>query len=201
MPKMDIIYVLDISKSIGNEKRFEIMKDFVKNTTDLVNISPIDNLAAVVLFAANASINISLSEYTDKNSFKNAVDRIKYGKYRYTDIPGVLKLLQDAGLNGALGLRSDTLKIIFVITDGRPSLEKMNQGNLNTQKAANELHNSGIYDQVYSIGVEAANKPPNHEVLNYIANPSSLVFPIIGFNATLFQKITQTFSISFCNGE
>ena len=200
--------MLDTSKSIGSNKNFEIMKDFVKNTTDLVNFGLKDSLAAVVLFSDIPSVNISrsLTKYTDKHHFKEAVDKINYEDGRGTDVPGALKLLQDAGLNGTLGLRSDTVKIVFVITDGRPNLKHMNisykQAILDTQKIANNLHRSGIYDQVYSIGVKASNKPvPIREVLNYIANPPSLVFPLTDFNATLFQKITQTFSTSFCNGE
>ena len=187
------------------------MKDFVKNTTDLVNFGLKDSLAAVVLFSDIPSVNISLTKYTDKHHFKEAVDKINYEGDRGTDVPGALKLLQDAGLNGTLGLRSDTVKIVFVITDGKPNLKHMNisckQAILDTQKIATNLHRSGIYDQVYSIGVKASNKPicasnkPIREVLNYIANPPSLVFPLTDFNATLFQKITQIFSTSFCNGE
>ena len=180
------------------------MKDFVKNTTDLVNFGLKDSLAAVVLFSDIPSVNISLTKYTDKYHFKEAVDKINYEGDRGTDVPGALKLLQDAGLNGTLGLRSDTVKIVFVITDGKPNLKHMNisykQAILDTQKIATNLHRSGIYDQVYSIGVEASNKPIR-EVLSYIANPPSLVFPLTDFNATLFQKITQIFSTSFCNGE
>ena len=74
------------------------------------------------------------------------------------------------------------------------------QAILDTQEIANNLHRSETYDRVYSIGVKASNKPIR-EVLNYIANPPSLVFPLTDFNAMLFQKITQTFSTSFCNGE
>lgn len=39
MPKLDIIFVLDTSRSMGNETNFEIMKNLVKNTAGLIEIT------------------------------------------------------------------------------------------------------------------------------------------------------------------
>jgi len=200
------VFVLDISKSIKNEQNFGVMKDFVKNTTDVMNINLNESLAAVVLFAANAWIKFSLTEHIDKNSFQQAVDDIKYDEVKQigTNTPGALDLLRIAGQDGRLGLRNGTVKVIVLITDGKPRLKHLNisnsQAKEDTKKAATRLHNSGIYDQVYSVGI--GNRAISTvTVLKDIANPSSLVFPITGFNATLFQELTRNFTLSFCNGK
>ena len=205
IPKLDVVFVLDTSISINNEQNFAVMKDFVKNTADLININVNDSLAAVILFAGNAWISFSVTEYTEKDDFQKAVDDIKYEEVKQvgTNTPDALNLLRIAGQDGRLGLRNDTIKIVVLITDGRPNLKHLNisnnQATDDTQEAATRLHNSDIYDQIYSVGIEG-NKPIGR-VLNVIANPPSLVFSITGFDATLFQQLTQNFTSSFCNGK
>ena len=180
------------------------MKDFVKNTADVININLNDSLAAVVLFASNAWIRFSLTEHTNKNNFQQAVDDIKYDKVKKigTNVPDTLDLLRTAGQDGRLALRNGTVKVAVLITDGKPRLKHLNisnsQAKEDTKKAATRLHNSGIYDQVYSVGI--GNRVIS-TVLKDIANPPSLVFPIMGFNATLFQELTKSFTLSFCNGK
>ena len=181
------------------------MKDFVKNTVDLMTINLKNSLAAVVLFGGKAWIQFSLTEHTNKNSFQNAMDSLKYKalKQAGTNTLDALNLLRIAGQDGRLGLRNDTIKIIVLITDGRPNLGHLNipadQAAADTREAATKLHESGIYDQIYSVGIEGAR--PIGEFLEVVANPPSLVYHITGFNATLFQKLTQNFLSSFCDGE
>ena len=205
IPKLDVVFVLDVSLSIKNEENFEVMKDFVKNTADLININLNDSLAAVVLFGGNAWIQFSLTQYTGKDSFLKAVDDLKYKKVRQigTNTPDALNLLRIAGQDGRLGLRNDTIKIVVLITDGRPNLNHLNisleQAAADTEEAATKLHDSGVYDQVYSVGIEGTR--PIGKLLNVIANPPSLVYHITGFDAALFQQLTQSFTSSFCTGE
>ena len=205
IPKLDVVFVLDTSASIKTEQNFGIMTDFVKNTAEVINININKSLAAVILFAEHASIRFSLAEYTDINNFQEAVESIQFKKVRQrgTNTPDALKLLRIAGRNGRLGLRNDTVKVGIVITDGRPSLDHLNishdQAEVDTKKTATRLHNSGIYDQIYSVGIEG--RRPIGKVLDYIAYPSSLVYHIDGFNATQFQQLTENFTLSFCNGE
>ena len=54
------------------------MKDFIKNTADLININVNDTWASVMLFSDKASIRFPLMEYTDLQGFRNAVEDIKY---------------------------------------------------------------------------------------------------------------------------
>ena len=199
-----MVFVLDVSLSIKNDQNFEVMKDFVKNTADLININLNDSLAGVVLFGGNAWIRFSLTQYTDKNSFQKAVDDIEYKKVRQigTNTPEALNLLRIAGQDGRLGLRNDTVKIVILITDGRPNLNhlkiSLDQAAADTEEAATRLHNSGMYNQVYSVGIEGTR--PIGRLLNVIANPPSLVYHITGFDEALFQQLTRNFTSSFCNG-
>ena len=196
MPKLDVIFVIDTSKSMGGEKNFGVIEKFMKNITNLLKINSKDSLIALISFAANVSIQLSLTD--DTKSFHQAVNNTcKQGTIdKGTNTPAVLNLLKDAGKNGSLGLRNDTIKVVFMITDGRPN---GNNATKNTRTAATNLHKSGIYDRIYGIGIEA-NKPIG-KALNYISYPPSLIFPLPGFDETLFHSVTQSFLVTFCNGE
>ena len=161
IPKLDVIFVIDTSKSMGDKENFGVIKKFMKNITNLLKINSKDSLIALILFAANVSIQFSL---TDTESFHQAVDNIQYQKDVGTNTPAVLNLLKDAGKNGSLGLRNNKIKVVFMITDGRPKGSN-NNVTKNTKTAATNLHKSGIYDRIYGIGIKA-NKPIG-KALNY----------------------------------
>ena len=203
--KLDVVFVLDTSVSVKSDQNFGGMRDFLKDTAELINIGLNDSLAAVVLFANTAWIRFSLIEYTDLNSFKSAVDDIKYEEVKQvgTNTPDVLNLLRIAGQDGRLGLRNDTIKVVVMITDGRPNLRHLNisrsQAAADTLEAAIRLHETGLYDQVYSIGIRGAKRIG--KMLNYIAYPPTLVFLLTGFDATQFHQLTYNLTSSFCIGE
>ena len=207
MPKLDVIFVIDTSKSMGGVENFRVIKKFMKNITNLLKINSKDSLIALISFAANVSIQLSLTDDTERfhqavnntERFHQAVNNTQDDRYKHhegTNTPAVLNLLKDAGKNGSLGLRSDSIKVVFMITDGRP---KGNNATKITRTAATNLHKSGIYDRIYAIGIEA-NKPIG-KALNYISYPPSLIFPLPGFDETLFHSVIQSFLVSFCNGK
>ena len=208
IPKLDLVFVLDTSLSIKDEQNFGTMKDFVKNTADLINISVNDSWASVMLFSDKASIRFPLTEYTDLEGFRNAVEDIKYEEVKRagTNTPDALNLLRIASQNGTLGLRNDTVKLALVITDGRPHLRSLNiskrQAVTMTKNAAMKLHNSSIFDQIYSITIEGS-KGALIKVLKYIAYPpgSQKAVPLSGFNARQFKQLTRNFTLTFCNSK
>ena len=203
IPKLDVVFVLDVSISIETDENFELMKSFIKDTAHLINININATLAALVLFGGNAWIRFPLTEHTNESNFQKAVDDIKYDEVKQigTNTPSVLNLLRIAGQDGRLKLRNDTIKIAVFITDGRPHLNHLNitrkQANADTKDAAKRLHDSGVYDQIYSIGIEG--RKPIGKILNSIAYPSSLVFLLERFDATLFETLTRKLILSFCN--
>ena len=124
---MDGVFVLDISQSIGSDVNFNLVKGFVTRAISLVNISAECSHAAVILFAANATIRFDLDDYTEKALLIEAVNAITWSNFdhttRYgTNTPAALDLMLEAGQNGTLGLRDNALHIGVVINDGNPYL-------------------------------------------------------------------------------
>ena len=200
--------MLDVSISIRNDTNFNLMKELVKGTFPLVNVSAECSHAAVILFASDAWIRFDLNEHTDLASLTQAVDEIVYSEISEerrtgTNTPDALDLMRTAGQSSMLGLRDGFVHIGVFLTDGRPNLkhidENINQGEANeiTEVAGNRLHGAEIYDQIYAIGIEG-NKPLG-QTLEFIADPESLVFPIEGFDNTLFQQLGRDLAEQFCN--
>ena len=163
----------------------------------------------MMLFARHAWFNFTLTDYYDEASVRKAVDQIKYNEISRhnrtgTNTPEALNLLVDAAQDGTLGLRNDTVHIAVFITDGRPHIKHLRNQSSNaseaTMAAANRLHESKIYDHVYAVGIKGNNKPIG-KFIEYIAYPSSLVFPIAGFNADLFEKLGRNLTSQFCDGK
>ena len=203
---MDVVFIFDVSASIKNEANFQVMKDFVKSTFQMVNINENCTRVAVILFARVAWIKFSLTDYLDEVSLCNAIDAIKYGKiskfnHTGTNTPSALNLMRTAAQDGTLGMRNEMMRIAMFITDGRPNIKHMGIPNdmaiEATKIAAQRLHESNMYDLVYTIGIEGTK--PIGNILNVIASSPSLVFPIQGFNATLFEKLTRSITSQFCN--
>ena len=99
-----------------------------------------------------------------------------------------------AAYDGTLGMRNENVHIAVFITDGRPNIKHLGVSNdmaiENTETAANRLHGSDIYDQVYAVGIEG-NKPLS-KTLNLIAQ---------GFDAALFEELGRNITLQFCNRE
>jgi len=203
---MDVVFVLDVSISIKNEANFQLMKNVTKSTFQMLNITENCSRVAMMLFARHAWFNFTLTDYYNKTSVSKAVDQIRYDEIPKrnrtgTNTPEALNLLLGASENGTLGLRNDTVHIAVFITDGRPNIKHLRIPNdkaiEDTMAAANGLRESKIYDHVYAVGIEG-NKPIG-KILEYIAYPSSLVFPIAGFNASLFEELGRNLTSQFCD--
>jgi len=203
---MDIVFVLDVSLSIENEENLQLMKNFVTSLIGFLNISPTCSRAAVILFARDAWINFTLSDHTDVANLRNAIDQIRYNEIsRYnhtrTNTPAALNLLRTAAHDGTLGIRDDVVHVALIITKGKPNIKHLgvpnDQATQVTEAAAKTLHQSGIYNQVYAIGIGTTRQLGN--TLEIIANPSSLVFPIAGFDPELFEQLVLNVTGEFCD--
>ena len=211
------MYVLDISKSIGKtDDNFKLVKDFVNETFDLVNIGPTCSRAAVVLFARNATINFTVGEHSDRASAARALYEIIITDYgseeerRGTNTPAALNLLREQ--SETLGLRPNVPHIVVFITDGNPWVPALRDDNdlkddknlikqledEATTRAANRLKGSGIYRQILAIGIENKKGNLNDETLRLIANPSSLTFRVRGFTNEFFNELAQNITNQFC---
>ena len=82
---MDIVFVIDISKSIGQgnqhtaELNFDQVKGFLLNVVNFLTIGPDNSLVGVVEFARWADIRFSVSEYANKSDLQTAIRNLEYG--------------------------------------------------------------------------------------------------------------------------
>ena len=172
--KLDIVFVLDVSISIGGrdgslgDQNFAQVTTFVNEFMRHVRIGPDDSLVGVILFGQYAVVNISLSNYTRKADLVNAIGNLVYSEitnpsHEGTNTPHTLDLLRTAGQSGGeLRLRDDTTttKIVIFVTDGRANRRPITRDPnkdmdaIDTEIAAERLHDSRIYDQIYAVGIQ-----------------------------------------------
>ena len=199
---MDAVFVLDVSRSIRDESNFKLMKDFINSTFSLVNISAECSRAALILFAEEARIMFNLNQHTDVTSLRNALYEITYDDITFndkvaTDTPDALDRMRDIG---ALGIDVDKITVGVVITDGRPNLnhEGIDRARAKelTKEAGERVINSGIYNQIYAVGIEAGKR--FQDILEFFAHPSSLRFRIEKFNEETFTDTAKEVLGEFC---
>jgi len=209
------VFVLDVSNSIRTEENFQLMKDFVINTFNHVNISVNCSRAGLILFAGGARIEFNLDEYTDEASLRNAVNSIKYRQLKSfrqgTDTPAALNLMRTAARAKSgrryLGLRNDVPRIAVFITDGRPNLNYLKPSKISeteadqiTERAGRLLHDANIYDQIYAIGIQGK-KGEIRDTLRFIADPPELTFLIENFSQERFDEAVANITRQFCDRE
>ena len=206
----DLVFVLDVSISIGNDENFQTVTQFASDVSEFLDIGINDSLVGMMLFARHANVHFHVQEHTNEDDLIAAIDSIVYSEIPEldrtgTNIPEALDLLRTAGQSGGeLVLRDDptTAKIVIFVTDGRPNTKDLTgnsrkQDAQNTQDAAARLHESGIYDQVYAIGIRG-NKNINFVELEYIASDPSLLYIIDDFDEQLFESLRQNLTNAVC---
>ena len=213
--KADIVFVLDISISIGQgnqstaDLNFDRMKNFILDVVDFLSIGPDNSMVGVVEFARFAEITFSVSEYTDKSNLQTAIRNLQYGnindlRHETTNTPDTLKLLRIEGREGgALGLRDDADHVVVFITDGRANTRKRTGNSrqtdaVNTETEADLLHNSDIYDQIYSLGIRGKNNDINETQLMAIASDPTLAVILDDFNPKQFENFRQDLIKQIC---
>jgi len=80
---IDGVFVLDVSKSIGftaqAEEAFNLMKNLMVETFNLVNFSPNCSRAAQMLFASNATLKFNLTAHANITSLNKTLNDITLG--------------------------------------------------------------------------------------------------------------------------
>ena len=181
-----MVFVIDTSGSIGSS-RFQLIREFTANITiELIRNNP-ESLFAVILFDNSAHIQFNLQTYyTNLSSLLSAINNLPYSG-GLTDTAEALTLLLSSAQNGVLRLRSDSLKVAIVITDGKSSSSSA------TLSAAAALHASNIFD-VYSVGVDGADLTE----LQGIASSPDFVFFTNSFNSTGLQQLRDRILPQLC---
>ena len=220
--RIDCVYVLDVSISIENDINFGFIRDLVTQSAEQLSIGTNDALFSVILFARHAVINFTIPQYTNRADLVNAINEISYFDTSEfdrtgTNIAEALDLLRIGGQNGSIGLRSNAnyTHAVF-ITDGRPNtrdlveeqlgrrLSRSERENLRLEdeqesiSAARRLHASGVYDDVFAIGIRAQ-RDINFVELGHIASRPEFRFTISDFTQEAFQDVIQQLSEELCN--
>ena len=217
---MDLIFVLDVSISIRGgrkgsntigDQNFGNVTTFVNDFIKEIQIGRNDSLVGVILFAKDAVVNFNLLKHTTKSDLMDAINRLVFSKitkpnHKGTNTPHALRLLKTAGQRGGnLRLRydSNTSKIVIIITDGRANNRPLGSksrkvDSIDTETAAKQLHESGIYNQIYAVGIQGDDKDINVTQLEVIATDRSLVYNITGFNQQLFKELQQNLTRLVC---
>ena len=118
---MDIAFILDSSGSITEDEFLEA-KNFVKRVAKTFEISPGKTHTALMIYSDKARIMSKFGEIASTDDFNKKLDELPHlrGKTR------IDLALQKAGNElftwaGGMRIRSDVIKVVIVITDGRQS--------------------------------------------------------------------------------
>ena len=209
-PRADIIFVVDISKSIGKgnqdtaDLNFGRVKAFIADVVEFSSIGPNNSLVGVVEFARWANITFSVSDYIDKRDLLDAINNLEYGdinniRHETTNTPDALDLLRFEGREGGeLGLRYDSTipHIVVFITDGRANTKRRTDNTrqkdaVNTDNAARLLRDSNIYNQIYAVGIRGKHNDINQAELEVIASDPTLAFTLYDFTIQLLDDLRQ----------
>ncbi len=143
--------VLDESGSV-TEDNFELVRQFVLQYVDSLQIGPDDNRVGVITFHESAREQFSLDTHTNAASLRNAVAAIPYSRGRRTNIPDALcKLLRVFSADG----RTDpsVFRVALVLTDGESSVTTNDCGYTTVAEAAAALRTASPPINVFVIGV------------------------------------------------
>ena len=181
---MDIVFVIDTSRSIGSYK-FQRIREFVDNITISLKLNSPESLVGIILFNNIAQIQFNLEAHINLSTLSAAINPgLPYNGSKSRDTAAALNLLLTSAQNGSLGIRNETSKIAIVITGGR------SDSNYSTQLATAALHAANIFD-VYAIGYDSA----DINELNAIASDPNFVY----FNEDFIRLYLEDLQIAVGN--
>ena len=150
------------------------------------------SLVGVIEFSTTAVLRFGVTRYPNEADLLVAINRLPY-RGRNTNTAAALNLLRIAGQpGGRLNLRNGVPHIAILVTDGRSNNPR------STRVAAAALHRSGIYNQVYAVGVSGADQ----NELRVIANDPSRVFFTTNFDRQAIEALQKNLTQSVpCTGK
>ena len=112
----DIGFALDVSGSVkvANWKKEQM---FTKTIAKFASISESGNRVAAITFNKEPRLEIKFSDHKTYDGFADAVDDLEY-RQKGTDIAAALRLSLDEMFQSENGMRSDSTKLMILITDG-----------------------------------------------------------------------------------
>ena len=183
-----MVFVIDTSGSIGSSN-FQMIRNLVANiTTELIQNSP-QSAVGIILYSDSAHIQFNLQAYANLSTLLLAIYRLPYSG-GLTNTAEALTLLLSSAQNGKLGLRNDSSKVAFVITDGWSNSPST------TLSAARLLHALHIFD-VFAVGIVGANLT---ELQGIASSPKFVFFAKFLSNNNL-QQLHDEILQELCTGK
>ena len=163
---IDLVLALDSSISIGSN-RFQFVREFAASISNVLDIGLQRSLVGLFIFSTRVRLQFAVTDYTDKASLLTAINNIPY-RQGVTHTQRALDYLRIQGQpGGTLKLRDGFTHVAILLTGGKSNFYNL------TKTAADELHASGIYDQIYAVGIKSADM---NELKNIASNDSYVFF-------------------------
>ncbi|KAJ8319985.1 hypothetical protein KUTeg_001572 [Tegillarca granosa] len=171
LAKVDLVFVLDSSTSVGQDnynKMMNFLKDFLTNA----DIDSGSIRVGVVSYSTGVHVEFQLNDYTTQQEVFDAIDNIPY-RYGSTNTADGLLRMHSQMFTARNGDRDDAPNIAIVITDG--------VSNINSRRTipeADRAKEKGIH--VYIIGIGLTD---TREIFAMATAPASEnAFTVTGFD-------------------
>uniref|UniRef100_A0A8C3X1V3 Matrilin-3 n=1 Tax=Catagonus wagneri TaxID=51154 RepID=A0A8C3X1V3_9CETA len=182
---LDLVFIIDSSRSV-RPLEFTKVKTFVSRIIDNLDIGAEDTRVAVVNYASTVKIEFQLQTHSDKQSVKQAVERITPLSTGTMSGLAIQTAMDEAFTveAGARGPNSIIPKVAIIVTDGRPQ-DQVNE-------VAARARASGI--ELYAVGVDRADM----ESLRLMASEplDEHVFYVETYG--VIEKLSSRFQETFC---
>jgi uncharacterized protein YegL len=127
---VDAALVIDNSASITDYgaimQNWEFMLQFAQDLAKGINVGPTNSHVGLVDFHSYATTHFTLDQYPAEEDVVKAIGALPYVGGQ-TNTPEGLMYGRELLTNSATGARDDVTKLMFVITDGEPSSQFVDQ--------------------------------------------------------------------------
>ncbi|XP_062585272.1 cartilage matrix protein-like isoform X2 [Saccostrea cucullata] len=187
-PKMDLVFILDSSTSIGYDY-FNKMTAFVKKFLQAANIVCGETRVGLMSYSTRVTIEFQLNTYDTKTELIDAVDKIPW-RYGSTNTADALKTMHEEMFSYANGDRPGVQNICIIMTDG---VSNINNGR--TIPEAEKARKKGIH--IYAIGIALKDL---WEVNDFASQPGCLNAFVVDIFDDLEDLDKKIFK-SYCSGQ
>ncbi|XP_077384015.1 matrilin-1-like [Festucalex cinctus] len=180
---MDLVFVIDGSKSLGHDN-FELVKQFVNGIVDALDISQTGTRVGLVQYSTKVRTEFTLGQYSAARDIKEAVSGMRYmGRGSMTG--SALRHMYELSFSAREGARPNVPHVGIVFTDGRSQND--------VSEWANKAKNSGV--TIYALGV---GKAVEQELREMATRPSEkYVYYTEDFEK--LEEVTKKLKSRICN--
>ena len=206
----DLVFVLDVSISIGNDENFQTVTQFASDVSEFLDIGINDSLVGMMLFARHANVHFHVQEHTNEDDLIAAIGSIVYSEISEldrtgTNIPEALDLLRTAGQSGGeLVLRDDptTTKIVIFVTDAGQTQRILREIHENKMLRIRKMQLLDFMSLAFMIKsmplVFVEIRISTLSSWSTLASDPSLLYIIDNFDEQLFESLRQNLTNAVC---